>query len=162
VSFALGFHSINTLEVVLLTSNLFNVGRADLTQVGAELIAKVAEELKTSSLGAQIEVEGHTDSDPLKKSSPFKTNWNLSTARASAIAEMLVKAGIEGSRIRATGYSHFQPLAPEFDDRGFPLTNNKALNRRIVIKLHFPDVAKADSESETNPKPKNINNTDKG
>lgn len=141
VSFALGLTSANTMELVLLTNNLFRAGKADLTAKGRNLIKKVAAEVAVAGPDAGIEIEGHTDSDPLSGSGPYKTNWELSTARAAAIATLLAQEGIKGERLRATGYSHFRPLAPEFDDRGFPLSNNKALNRRIVIKLHLPQAA---------------------
>jgi chemotaxis protein MotB len=83
---------------------------------------------------AILEIEGHTDSDPMKGSA-YKDNWDLSSARASAVVRVLAREGVSPVRMRATGRAHFEPLVPEVDERGFAILSNKAMNRRIVIRL---------------------------
>jgi chemotaxis protein MotB len=80
----------------------------------------------------RIQVEGHTDNvrivSSLKKK--FPTNWELSTARATEVVRYLQEAGgIAPKLLSATGYSEYQPVAPNDTDEG------KHKNRRIEIVL---------------------------
>ena len=76
-----------------------------------------------------LQIEGHTDSLPVKKGQTFKDNWELSTKRALSVLRFLIKQGIEPSRLSASGYGSFQPI-----DRD----NTKSArmkNRRIEMKI---------------------------
>ena len=75
-----------------------------------------------------LQVDGHTDR--LRINTPrFPSNWELSTARAIAVARYLVEQGIAPDRVAARGFAEFQPLDPG--------AGGEALrrNRRIEIKL---------------------------
>ena len=77
-------------------------------------------------------VEGHTDNVPLsavwRKS--FPSNWELSTARAAAVARFFQQeAGIRPERLSARGYSLYRPVAPNKTEEG------RRQNRRIEIIL---------------------------
>ncbi len=140
--FALGQTEPNTIEIVMLTSNMFVPGLAKLTADGMAAIEAVARQLQTMPGDALLEVEGHTDSDPIKNSK-FFDNWELSSERATSVVRVLAKMGIDPHRMRAAGLAHFQPLVPDRDDRGFAILSNQAMNRRIVVRLKMKPVASA-------------------
>lgn len=73
-----------------------------------------------------ITVEGFTDNVPVS-SGKFASNWQLSAARASAVAEGLTLAGIDAERISAVGYGENHPVATNASPEG------RAKNRRVVI-----------------------------
>jgi len=107
---------------------LFVLGGAKLTDQGKELISAVAERLSGTS--NKISIEGHTDG--LRTSSQKVTNWELSTARASAARILLNQAGVANNRLTAvTGYADTQPL-PKTDP-------NDPQNRRISIMVWDED-----------------------
>ena len=75
-----------------------------------------------------LQVDGHTDRIPI--STPrFPSNWELSTARAIAVAQFLVAQGIPPDRVAARGFAEFQPLDPGESAEAY------SRNRRIEIKL---------------------------
>ena len=76
-----------------------------------------------------IRVEGHTDNVPIR-TPRFTSNWELSTARASAVVEFLVESeGLAASRLSAAGYGEFHPRVPN------DTPANRARNRRIDIVI---------------------------
>ncbi len=82
-----------------------------------------------------IRVEGHTDDRPIE-SERFPSNWELSTARASAVARHLIEhLEIAPTRIGASGYAEYRPIAPNDSEK------NRALNRRIDIVVLKSDRA---------------------
>jgi chemotaxis protein MotB len=81
-----------------------------------------------------ITVEGHTDDMPIG-TGQFPSNWELSTARASAVVRYLINNGIPAAKLRAVGYAQVMPKVPNRDVTGRPIPENQAQNRRVVIKL---------------------------
>ncbi len=79
-----------------------------------------------------LRVDGHTDVRPLSPTSPFKSNWELSTARAISVVQYLIGKGVPPDRLAAAGFGQYQPI-----DTG---TSPEALahNRRIELKLTEP------------------------
>jgi chemotaxis protein MotB len=113
---------------------LFQSGSADIEPQGREQLAKLAAALKEivdkipPDLPWVLQVDGHTDRVPI--STPrFPSNWELSTARAIAVARFLVEQGIPPDRVAARGFAEFQPLDPGDSPDAY------ARNRRIEIKL---------------------------
>jgi chemotaxis protein MotB len=127
------------VEVVLLNVHFFVPGDAIGTEKATKAVHSLAKKLKSLPRGTAVEVEGHTDADRVvgKK---YATNWELSTARASWVVRTLSEAGVDPRLLKAGGFAEFRPLAPEADERGFAILPNKALNRRIVIRLRLPTV----------------------
>jgi chemotaxis protein MotB len=79
--------------------------------------------------GSDIRVEGHTDNVPIHNSR-FSSNWDLSTARATAIVRLfIVKYGFQPDRLAASGYAEFRPVAGNDDAAG------RAQNRRVDIVI---------------------------
>ncbi len=118
--------------VIRFTDNVFfDSGSADLKPDSLEVLKSVAEILNEDSFkDKQIKIEGHTDSDPILRKSPYPTNWELSTARATNVLRYFEENGyIQGERISSSGYSFYRPIAPN-DTR-----ENKARNRRVDIVI---------------------------
>jgi chemotaxis protein MotB len=82
-----------------------------------------------------VDVEGHTDDVPIH-TPQFPSNWELSTLRATGVVRYLIKIGLEPDRLKAAGYADVNPKVPNLDLFGAPIPENRAKNRRIVIRLH--------------------------
>lgn len=105
---------------------LFDIGKAELKDTALVVLKEVAESLK--SITSEIVVEGHTDNTPIY-GGKYKSNWELSAARAFSVRDYLIKEGIEEKRISCVGYGEYRPVAPNDTEE------NKAKNRRIEIKI---------------------------
>jgi chemotaxis protein MotB len=122
----------NELVVDLSAQILFDSGRAEVNEAGQKVLAEVARSL-VAVKGYSIQVGGHTDQ--MRVTNPetrerFPTNWELSTARATNVVRFLEERGkIPGSRLVATGFSQFRPVAPNNTEE------NRQKNRRIELLL---------------------------
>lgn len=132
--FSIGSPQPGEIELTFLNTRFFRSGAAELTPKGKKMVGTIAERLKRVAGDAVIEVEGHTDSDPID-SWRFPSNWELSGSRAATVVKVLAGSGLNASHMRATGRAHFDPLVPEYDPSGRKIRENQALNRRIVIRL---------------------------
>jgi chemotaxis protein MotB len=105
---------------------LFKPGEAEFEKDSKYFLNGVSEVLRSSP--NKILVEGHTDDEPVK-SNKYPTNWELSTARASAVIRHFTeKGGIDPARCQAVGYAQYKP-------RYAPIPENRAKNRRVEIVL---------------------------
>jgi len=123
--------SAGTITVTLPNAILFDSGKATLKKAtSAELdhIRSVLRQQRYSD--KQIDVVGHTDSDPIKKSK-WRDNWQLSAERALAVVGYLTKRGIAEKRIRAVGCGAAMPIASNTTASG------KARNRRVEIVVYM-------------------------
>ncbi len=82
-----------------------------------------------------IEIEGHTDDDPIN-TAQFPSNWELSAGRAAGVVRLLASQGIEPFRMLATGYADTKPKAPNSDLQGKPIVENKNKNRRVALRIY--------------------------
>ena len=127
-----GFHIVGD-RFVFDSEVLFDTGKADLSPAGlAELdpLAKAVQELEhaiPADIPWIIRVDGHTDKRPI--AGAYKSNWDLSAARAIAVTQYLSAHGISPQHLAAAAFGEFQPI-----DTG---DSEEALrrNRRIEIKL---------------------------
>jgi chemotaxis protein MotB len=106
---------------------LFASGSADLTEGGRDSVSEVAKTLR-GMRDRRFIVAGHTDNVPVT-GDRFRSNWDLSSARAVNVTEALVKGGLRPEQLVAAGYSEYDPVAK---NAGEP---NKQKNRRIEIIL---------------------------
>jgi OOP family OmpA-OmpF porin len=83
----------------------------------------------------KLEIQGHTDDQPIAKGGKFESNEALSQARAESVREYMVKKGIEEGRLSAKGYGASQPLDDPKDLKGAKLNAARAKNRRVEFKL---------------------------
>jgi len=109
------------------TEITFGSGKATVSKEGRRALASVASRLKSDFPDdAKFHIEGHTDSDPIRKSK-FKSNRDLSIQRAMAVLQYLVtEARIPDSRFVVAGYGQYSPVAP---NEGV----QKGKNRRVEI-----------------------------
>ena len=117
------------------TGEMFATGGATILASAEPLLDRVAQNLLF--LGIQnyrIDVEGHTEDAPI--STPqFPSNWELSSARASAVARFLISRGIKAERISVIGYAETKPKVPNRDQAGNPIPDNRQENRRVVVRV---------------------------
>jgi chemotaxis protein MotB len=102
-------------------------GRAELDQLAVALLD--LEKRIPAEINWVLRVDGHTDTRPLSANSPFKSNWELSAARAISVVQYLMSKGIPPQRLVAAGFGEFQPIDPGTTDEAF------SRNRRIELKL---------------------------
>jgi chemotaxis protein MotB len=103
----------------------FRSGSANLTEVGDETLANVASVVERHP-DRRFMVEGHTDSVPIHNEQ-YQSNWELGAARAVAVVNQLIEAGVPEGNLAAATYADTQPLVPNDS------TENKAMNRRVEI-----------------------------
>ena len=115
------------LVVKLASSILFDSGKTELKAEGQAALANLATALKSLN-DREFLVAGHTDNVPIK-TARFKTNWDLSTARAVEVVQFLITQGMTSSNIGAAGYGENDPVADNSTEDG------KAQNRRIEVIL---------------------------
>lgn len=115
------------MVLVLPNDVLFDSGKAELKPHGKETLTAVAEVLVTLDK-RRFQVAGHTDDAPIRYSG-FPSNWELSTARALAVVNLLTKSGMRPETLSAAGYGQFDPVQPN------DTAENKAKNRRTEITL---------------------------
>jgi chemotaxis protein MotB len=102
-------------------------GRAELDQLAGALLD--LEKQIPSEINWVLRVDGHTDTRQLSATSPFKSNWELSAARAISVVQYLIGKGVPPQRLVAAGFGEFQPIDPGTTDEAF------SHNRRIELKL---------------------------
>ena len=102
-------------------------GRAELDKLAGALLG--LEKQIPSDINWVLRVDGHTDVRPVAATSPFKSNWDLSAARAISVVQYLISKGVSPQRLAAAGFGEFQPIDPGNTDQAL------AHNRRIELKL---------------------------
>lgn len=117
----------NRMIVRLGDKILFDPGRTDLKSEGKDALSQVSTVLKEIP-NRNFQVAGHTDTTPIK-SARFRSNWDLSTARAVEVVNFMISTGMDPKRLSAAGYADQSPVAPN------DTPENKAKNRRIEITL---------------------------
>lgn len=115
------------LVVKLASSILFDSGKTELKPEGQTALGNLAAALKSLN-DREFLVAGHTDNVPIK-TARFKTNWDLSTARAVEVVQYLISQGMTSKNIGAAGFGEFDPVADNSTEQG------KAQNRRIEVIL---------------------------
>ncbi len=113
---------------------LFPKGQATLNAEGQAEMLKLADALKQleqeipPDIAWVLRVDGHTDSDPIQ-SPQFKSNWELSAARAIAVVNFLIANGVAPQHLVAAGFGEYQAIDPGSTEEA------KSRNRRIELKL---------------------------
>lgn len=114
------------LQIELKDSILFSSGSAETSEQAQKIFDEIALILKNYS--NPVQVEGFTDNIPIN-SAKYPTNWELSSARASAIVKYLAMKGVAPERLSAVGYGEYQPVATNATEAG------RAQNRRVAIMV---------------------------
>jgi chemotaxis protein MotB len=112
----------------------FDAGQATLKPEGMSELDTVANALLElekqipNDIAWVMRVDGHTDVRPIVTSN-FRSNWELSAARAISVVQYLISKGVSPQRLVAAGFGEFQPLDPATTDAAY------SRNRRIELKL---------------------------
>ena len=111
-----------TTTVNFVGDALFDSGKATLKESAKASLNKMVAGLKNQYAGKPVKVQGHSDSDPIRVSK-WKSNQELSEARAKAVRDYLVQKGVPANQVTAEGFGDAKPKSP----------NDKAKNRRVEI-----------------------------
>jgi chemotaxis protein MotB len=120
---------------VFESSVLFDSGKADVSAAGHQSLDDLAaavidlEREIPPEIPWILRIDGHTDKHPISGNGQFKSNWELSSARAIAVVQYLMSKGIPPDRLAAAGFAEYQPIDPGDDEEAL------ARNRRIELKL---------------------------
>lgn len=120
---------VATKPTLLVTVN-FASGQTVLSSKAQEMLDGIVEQVMSNS-DAKIMIVGHADGMPVLRGG-YRSNWDLSQARANSAAKYLQAKGIDASRIDAIGKAHTNPVAPQNTSAG------RAMNRRVEVILYPP------------------------
>ncbi len=123
------------LVITVVGDLIFDSGKAKIRPEAYDLLNKVSGILRDNMAQFNIGIEGHTDNVPITKSG-WKSNWELSTARALSVLHYLANdQGISPERLSAIGYGEYRPVASNETKDG------RKQNRRVEIVI-MPNVTK--------------------
>ena len=131
------------LEVEIQSDLLFPSGAAMPTAAALATVRQLAVVLR--DVPNAVRVEGYTDNQPIR-TLLFRSNWDLSVARATSVVHELVAEGIAPQRMAAMGYGEYQPVADNATVAG------RNANRRVeLVILASPQAVDAVPETEDTP-----------
>jgi chemotaxis protein MotB len=121
-----------TITVTLPNSILFASGKATLKNATSAELDDIFKVLRERYSGKEVDVVGHTDTDPIRKTKNlWKDNWDLSAGRALTVVRYLVDKGVSPKNIRGVACGESRPVASNSTSAG------KAKNRRVEIVVHM-------------------------
>jgi chemotaxis protein MotB len=120
-----------TITVTLDNTVLFDSGKVELKKASITELDHIQSVLKQRYPSKQIDVVGHTDTDPINKTKDlWKDNWELSAQRSLAVVRYLVGRGLDPKMVREVGCGEARPVSSNSTVQG------KAKNRRVEIVVH--------------------------
>ena len=117
-------------------SGTFSTGQDELSTSARTLVTDIARTI--AQFANPVRVEGHTDDVPIH-TIRFRSNWDLSAARASRVVEYMIEQGLPPQRLSATGYGEFHPRVRNDSDA------NRASNRRVDVVILNPTADAAET-----------------
>jgi chemotaxis protein MotB len=123
------------LRLVIPSDTTFRSGEADVNSLTRDNLAELARGLLPMDDLIEVEITGHTDEQPTRAGGKWASNWELSAARAAAVAAILRQQGLSGEKLKIAGVAHFQPLVPFQGLSGESLLEARSRNRRIEIAI---------------------------
>ncbi|WP_457578061.1 OmpA/MotB family protein [Desulfomarina sp.] len=130
-----------TMRIILTSDLLFGLGESELSAEAKKSLQKIAAVIRLTPY--MINIVGHTDNIPMR-SNRFKSNWELSVARASTVARFFIdNMGMNPNQFVVSGYASYRPLKPN------TTAENRAKNRRveIIISKRLPRPQKPTAEN---------------
>ncbi len=123
------------LVVTFVSEVLFDSGKAKLRDEALAKLDKVSGVLNTTVRDLNVGIEGHTDDQPIKYSG-WKSNWELSSARAMSVLHYMIEStDMNPARLSGTGYGEYHPVTSNDSAEG------RQQNRRVEIVI-LPKVVK--------------------
>lgn len=135
------------IELEMNSEMLFLSGEAELSKKAIPVLKKISEVI--NALPNVINVEGHTDNIPIDNMK-FRSNWDLSSARATSVVHELIQDGISPIRLSAIGYGEFHPVGDNKAEDG------RFKNRRVVLVLMSQAFARYGANDEERAKLLNL------
>ena len=130
------------LVISLHEAGFFPSGSAEVRAAAVPMLSILA----TTLPAGPLRIEGHTDNVPIH-TAQFASNWELSTARSTAIARLLLERGpINPANLSAAGYAEFHPVASNATEDG------RTQNRRVDIIVLHPSTPNDSHVNEAGPK----------
>ncbi len=130
------------LVITFVSEILFDSGKAQIRPEAYEALNKVAKVVKEKVSDRDIGVEGYTDNVPIKRSG-WKSNWELSTARATSVLHYLIEDGkLNPSHLAAIGYGEYRPVTTNDTPEG------RQKNRRVEIVILPKEIPKVQFEED--------------
>lgn len=127
------------LVLTFMAEVLFDSGKAKLREEASGSLAKVASVIQEKVADRDIGIEGHTDNEPIKHSG-WKSNWELSTARATSVLHFMEAEGVNPRQMVASGYGEYRPVISNDDPAG------RQKNRRVEIVILPKDLTKRERD----------------
>jgi chemotaxis protein MotB len=115
----------SNVVIQLLEKDSFPSGSAALEAGSSETLGKIG--ALVSGMTGAITVSGHTDNVPIRNGGQYRSNWELSAARAASVGHELLAAGLDPARLMVSGHADTQPRAAN------DTPANRAVNRRVDI-----------------------------
>jgi chemotaxis protein MotB len=115
----------SNVVIQLLEKDSFPSGSAALESDARATLARIG--LLVTTMSGAITVSGHTDDVPVRAGGQYRSNWELSAARAASVGHELLAAGLHPARLMVSGHADTQPRAGNENDAG------RSLNRRVDI-----------------------------
>jgi chemotaxis protein MotB len=126
------------LVITFLDEVLFDSGKTKIKSEAYPALDQVADVITAKAADLNVGIEGHTDNEPIKYSG-WKSNWELSTARATSVLHYLVEKGVVPEKLAATGYGEYRPVVSNDTPEG------RRKNRRVEIVI-VPKLKKVSKE----------------
>ena len=125
------------IRLRLPSSTLFSSGQATLKAAAKTPLRRIANTIRADFPHAIVRVEGHTDNTPVKKvKKKFRSNWDLSAARAATVAHFFVnECRFDRTKIYIAGFGEYRPLTSNKTKTGRQKT------RRVEIVILSRDAS---------------------
>lgn len=119
------------VSILLPSTILFDSGQTTLRPQSKATLKKIAGVIKSQAPNEIVRVEGHTDNEPInKQKDKYKSNWELSAARATAVLHYMVEeCGVSPTKVYIAGFGQYQPVSDNRSKTG------KAKNRRVEFVI---------------------------
>ncbi len=119
--------SANKITIKFSDPILFEPGSATLKSSSMPHLKKLVAVF--NQLPNPVQIEGHTDNRPLGRRAGFKSNWELSSARAFSVLKYFMEQGVAPEKLSAVGYGEFKPVRSNDSPEG------RSANRRIEVNI---------------------------
>jgi chemotaxis protein MotB len=124
------------IKIELSSASLYESGSAVIKEGMKPALGEVVQSIQQLTVkNYLVEVEGHTDDNPIGKQSRYDSNWELSAHRATNVVRFFAALGLDPGKMKASGFGESRPVKPNRDDYGKPIAENQSANRRVVVYI---------------------------